>query len=259
MKILVTGHRGFIGSNLYKRLVEDGHNVTGFEWGEHFPGYDYDVVMHLGAISSTTERNVDKIMEQNYDFSVWLLETCNRFGIKFQYASSASVYGLNKDFREDAPADPRTPYAMSKYMFERFALGKKWGIAVQGFRYFNVYGPGEDHKGTQASPFNQFAKQYNETGEVKLFAGSGAAQRDFVPVEQVVQTHIDFLSVPESGIWNVGTGTTKSFLDVARQVAPEDSFKFIPMPNILVDSYQYYTCADITKTNETLNKYSSHR
>ena len=258
MKILVTGHRGFIGSNLFKRLKELGHTVSGFEWGEQFPGYDYDVVMHLGAISSTTERNIEKVMEQNYDFSVWLLETCNRFGIKFQYASSASVYGLNRDFREDAPADPKTPYAMSKYMFERFALGKKWGITVQGFRYFNVYGKGEEHKGNQASPFSQFAKQYKETGEVKLFTGSGIMMRDFVPVEQVVQTHIDFLNVPESGIWNVGTGKAMSFMDVARRVAPEDSFKFIAMPENLIHSYQYYTCADMTKTNETIKKYCSY-
>jgi ADP-L-glycero-D-manno-heptose 6-epimerase len=253
MKILVTGHRGFIGSNLYKKLEQEGHKITGFEWGEHFPGYDYDVVMHLGAISSTTERDVNKIMEQNYDFSVWLFETCARYGINLQYASSASVYGSNTEFTEDSPVDPKTPYAWSKYMFERYAHKRNRGITVQGFRYFNVYGQGEDHKGSQASPFSQFKRQYKETGEVKLFTGSGTMLRDFVPVEQVVQTHLDFLNVKESGIWNVGTGTTKSFLDVARTVAPEESFKFVSMPNNLIHSYQYYTCADMSKTHKTLS------
>jgi ADP-L-glycero-D-manno-heptose 6-epimerase len=253
MKILVTGHKGFIGQNMVKAL-EKVHNVTGFEWGEHFPGYDYDLVIHLGAISSTTETDVDKIMRQNYDFSVWLLETCNRFGIDFQYASSASVYGLGTEFKEDSPVDPRTPYAWSKYMFERYTQSKTWGIKVQGFRYFNVYGPHEDHKGDQASPYHKFSKLAKDTGIFNVFEGSDNFKRDFVPVESVVDKHQAFFSVKESGIWNLGTGSAKSFLEVAQEIAEKHGaeYRFIPMPEKLHNSYQKYTCADLTKINSTL-------
>lgn len=259
MKILVTGHRGFIGSNLYEKLKDLGHEVDGFEWGEEFPGFDYDTVMHIGAISSTTERDVEKVMRQNYDFSIWLLRGCNMHDVDFQYSSSASVYGLNEEFKEDSPVDPRTPYAWSKYMFERYVMSRSWYMKVQGFRYFNVYGPGEDHKGDQASPYHKFAKQVKEKNEITLFTGSETYYRDFVPVEKVVDTHIKFLEIKESGIWNVGTGKPKSFLDIAKEVAYNTTeFKFIDMPKQLISSYQKYTCADMSKMEETLNNCRSY-
>lgn len=249
MEILVTGHRGFIGQNIYAELRQRGHVVTGYEWGETFPGYDYDAVMHIGAISSTAERDVERVMRQNYDFSVDLLEECSRRGIHFQYSSSASVYGRGTVFNESAPPDPCSPYAWSKYMFERFARSRNWGIPVQGFRYFNVYGPGEGHK-TQPSPFEAFARQQT----IRLFNGSENIKRDFVPVQRVVQTHIEFLKVPESGIWNCGTGQTTSFLDVAKTF--NRPIEFVSMPADLANSYQYYTCADNTKFNATISKYN---
>ena len=255
MKILLTGHKGFIGSHLLTALEKEGHEVSVYEWGEILPSVmEQDWVIHVGAISATTEKDVEKILTQNYDFSVQLYNACKFYEVNFQYASSASVYGLNREFTEESPVDPRTPYAWSKYLFERYVKQHpaKYSIA-QGFRYFNVYGRGEEHKGSQASPFTQFAKQYKETGKVKLFTGSGTMLRDFVPVEQVVKTHLDFLKVKESGVWNIGTGTTKSFLDVAKMVAPESSFEFVPMPEILNNSYQYYTCADMSKTIKTLS------
>lgn len=252
MKILVTGHKGFIGQNMIKALEE--HEVTGYEWGETFPGFDYELVIHLGAISSTTETDVDKIMRQNYDFSVWLLENCNKFGINFQYASSASVYGFNSEFKEDSPVDPKSPYAWSKYMFERYAQSKKWEITVQGFRYFNVYGPHESHKGDQASPYHKFTEQAKNTGLISIFEGSDNFRRDFVPVEYVVDIHKKFFEVKESGIWNVGTGKTKSFLHVAQEIAEKYNadYRFINMPEALIKSYQTYTCSDNTKIKNTL-------
>jgi ADP-L-glycero-D-manno-heptose 6-epimerase len=253
MKILVTGHRGFIGQNMIKALGEE-HEVTGFEWGEQFPGYDYDLVIHLGAISSTTETDVEKIMRQNYDFSVWLLETCNKFGIDFQYASSASVYGFNSNFKEDSPVDPKTPYAWSKYMFERSAQSKKWKIKVQGFRYFNVYGPHEEHKGAQASPYHKFTEQAKDAGLIYIFEGSDNFLRDFVPVKHVIDVHKAFFKVGEVGIWNIGTGKATSFLQVAQEIAQKYNaeYRFIDMPDSLRNSYQTYTCSDNTKIKNTL-------
>lgn len=256
MKILVTGYKGFIGSNMVKMLNE--HEVYGFEWGEELPYVkDFDYVIHMGANSSTTERDVEKVMNQNYDFSVWLLNECIAHTVNFQYASSASVYGFNKEFTEDSPVDPKTPYAWSKYLFERHtkSLPKILSeqIKIQGFRYFNVYGPGEDHKLNQASPYHTFRKQYLETGKIKLFHNSDSYLRDFVPVERVCQTHIDFFDVEESGIWNVGTGIATSFTDVALSIATKESIEYIPMPEILKSGYQEYTCADMSKTNKSLN------
>lgn len=253
MKILVTGHKGFIGQNMVKSLSKN-HDIVGFEWGETFPKFDFDQVVHLGAISATTETDVDKVMTQNYDFSIWLLHMCESTGANFQYASSASVYGFGSEFKETSPVDPKTPYAWSKYMFERYVQNRKWLVKVQGFRYFNVYGPHEEHKGKQASPYYQFTKQAETDGEIKIFEGSDQFRRDFVPVEQVIDIHQKFFDIKESGIWNVGTGKTKSFLEVAQEIAEKHnaSYSFIPMPSNLQNSYQKYTCADLTKIRKTL-------
>lgn len=249
MKILVTGHKGFIGSNLATALENEGHTVIGFEWGKEFPGYEFDMVMHLGAISSTNEKDVNKVLEQNYEFSIWLVETCNRFGIPMQYSSSASVYGSSTGFSEDSPVDPKSAYAWSKYLFERYVSKKKFGITVQGFRYFNVFGQGEGHK-VQPSPHEMFSRV--ET--IKLFKGSENIKRDFVPVEKIVKTHIEFMKVPESGVWNIGSGKATSFLEVAKSTGKP--IEYIDMPDDLKSSYQYYTCADLTKLENTINKYS---
>ena len=255
MNILLTGYKGFIGSHLLTALENEGHFVSVYDWGEILPSVmEQDWVIHVGAISATTEKDIEKVLTQNYDFSTQLYNACKFYEVNFQYASSASVYGLNQGFTEESPVDPRTPYAWSKYLFERYVKRHPANYSIaQGFRYFNVYGSGEEHKGSQASPWTQFAKQYKETGKVKLFTGSETMLRDFVPVEQVIKTHLDFLKVKESGVWNVGTGTTKSFLDVAKSVAPESSFEFVPMPEILKSSYQYYTCADMSKTIKSLS------
>jgi len=254
MKILLTGHRGFIGGHMLQALDDHGHDVTTCEWGDPFPDLDdsFDWVVHIGANSSTVERNVDLVMRQNYDFSVRLYNEACRHGVNFQWASSASVYGLVSTFREDAPVDPRNPYAWSKYMLERYVQQNPMTRGVShGFRYFNVYGPeGEEHKGDQASPFYKFKQQQLETGQVKVFEGSESYQRDFVPVSQVVDTHLKFFDVEESGIWNIGTGRTMSFLDVARKYS--NNIVEIPMPSVLQSNYQVYTCADTAKLRQTL-------
>jgi len=253
MKILLTGHRGFIGSHMLRALEAHGHHVSVYEWGETLPSIlEQDWVIHMGAISSTTERDVEKVMAQNVDFTIQLYEACHTFGVNFQYASSASVYGLVSTFREDAELDPRTPYAWSKYLTERHIRTHPMGATTQVFRYFNVYGPkGEEHKGNQASPYAQFKQQAEENKKIRVFEGSDRFLRDFVPVSKIVDTHLKFLDVKESGVWNIGTGKPRSFMDVALEF--NVPIETIPMPEILKDSYQKYTCADITKLQQTLN------
>jgi ADP-L-glycero-D-manno-heptose 6-epimerase len=252
MKILLTGYKGFIGSHMLTALETQGHDVSVYEWGEPLPSVmEQDWVIHTGAISSTTERDLDKIMRQNVDFTRQLFDACKTYGVNMQYSSSASLYGMGTDFSETAPLDPRTPYAWSKYLCEYYHRQHQGGNTVQGFRYFNVYGPeGEEHKGKQASPYAQFKRQAEETGQITVFEGSDKFLRDFVPVSQVVAAHVKFLNVKESGIWNVGTGQPRSFMSVAEEFGVP--ITTIPMPDILRDSYQRYTCADMTRYNNTV-------
>ena len=246
MNILITGHEGFIGKNLGAYLQSKGHNVEGFEWKPNIiPDPEpYDRVIHLGAISSTTERDVEKIMEQNYEFSMRLLQLCDQKGTTLMYASSASVYG--DKFEENAKLQPQSGYAWSKYLFDRFVMQvPEFMVNVQGFRFFNVYGPGEEHKGDQMSVFHKFEKQAKETGVIKVFEGSDKIDRDFIHVVDVFEIIEKFIDVDNTDIWNVGTGTPRSFMEIAELYAKKYNAKIeeIPMPEELKGQYQYYTCS----------------
>lgn len=258
MKILVTGHRGFIGQNLCVDLVKSGHDVYTYEWGAPAPNVrGMDWVIHLGAISSTTETNVRKILDQNIVFSIQLIEQCIEHNVNMQFASSASIYGDTLHFMEDGPVNPLNHYARSKYLIEQYIKTRKAPILIQAFRYFNVYGPNEDHKGNQASPYTQFKNQAIRTGKIKIFEESDGCIRDFISVEEIIDLHKQFFNVKQSGVWNFGTGQTKSFLNVATEVATKYNAEIeeIPFPDHLKEHYQYFTCANLSKLKNTL-KYS---
>lgn len=260
MKILITGNRGFIGSHMERfwRKLSAENEIYTYEWQERqlprIEGLDW--VIHCGAISSTTERDVARVMRQNYDFSVWLYEECRKYDVDLQWSSSASVYGLGTDFQETAAVDPRSPYAWSKYLFEHYVEKNPTHRRCHGFRYFNVYGDNETHKGTQASPHSQFTLQAQTQGIIRVFEGSENYRRDFVPVDTVVNVQFQFINqdIDENGIWNIGTGTTQSFMDIARPIANQFGalIEEIPFPEHLAYSYQKYTCADLTKLQQTL-------
>ena len=258
MKILITGYQGFIGSNVASYLKAKGHDVEGFPWELHrYPDVQrYDRIIHLGAISSTTERDVEKIMQHNYEYTMKLIEICDMMGTSLQYASSASVYGEQTHFREDLELDPRSPYAWTKYLIDRFITQHldDFRITIQGFRYFNVYGHGEEHKGDMMSPVSKFTKQAKDTGVIKVFENSDKFKRDFISVEDVAVMHEKMLDVDKSGIWNIGTGVPTSFLQVAQVIANKYGAKIeeIPMPDNIKAQYQKYTCADTDKLKETI-------
>lgn len=257
MKILVTGHQGFIGKNITLDLVNQGHDVYTYEWGSVPPNVrGMDWVIHLGAISSTTEMNVRKILDHNIVFTIQLIEECIEHGVNIQFASSASVYGDTLSFKEDGPVRPLNHYARSKYLIEQYIQTRNAPIIIQAFRYFNVYGPNEDHKGSQASPYTQFRNQAIKNGTIKIFEGSENCKRDFIHVSKIIDLHKKFFNVQESGVWNFGTGEVKSFLDVAHEVAEvfDADVEEIPFPEHLKEHYQYFTRADLTKLKATLSK-----
>ena len=254
-RVLVTGSEGFIGKNLCPFLEKRGIEVIPYDikFGGSLPPLNgVDAVIHLGANSSTTETDLKKILNQNFIFSGTLYQLCANMGIKFQYASSASVYGLSETFEENQFCIPLSPYAYSKYMFDNWLLNEQH--PYQGFRYFNVYGPHEDHKGDQASPITKFVKQIQKDGEIKVFRGKSS--RDFVHVEDVCEVHYRMLHHNNSGIFNVGTGNSVSFRDVANKMAENSGAKVkqIAMPEKLKGQYQKFTQADITKLTAVIGE-----
>jgi len=253
MRILITGHKGFIGQNMVMALQE--HDLVFYEPGD----LDYslkgvDLVIHLGAITQTTCMDWAALVRYNYQFSVDLIERCNNCRVPLQIASSAAVYGAqNITFREEDICRPGNMYAESKLMIEQYVERIKLKTSVQLFRYFNVYGPYEDHKGDQASPFHKFKQQAKE-GQIRVFQNSERFRRDFIPVEKIIELHKQFFDVEESGVWNFGTGVATSFFDIAKEIAKEFDAEIIeiPMPAILQKSYQKYTKADLSKLHRTL-------
>ena len=264
MNILLTGHNGFIGQNLHQKLISLGHDVTGWDWGTGLEPQSplpdislYDFVIHLGAISATTYPDIDQIMRQNTEFSIWLYDQCRAHGVNWHYASSASVYGTLETFHEDGPFQPQSHYATSKYLFDRHvAQNPSDAIVTTGFRYFNVYGHhGEDHKGDMASPYTKFIASALKDGRITLFENSDRFKRDFICVEDVVEVHCRLLTNTVSGVYNIGTGKPVSFQAVAEAIAQKYSAEItlIPMPENLSRQYQAFTCADLGRLNTILD------
>ncbi|PIU16699.1 MAG: ADP-glyceromanno-heptose 6-epimerase, partial [Gallionellales bacterium CG08_land_8_20_14_0_20_59_87] len=253
MYYVVTGAAGFIGSNLVKALNQRGEtniiavdnlskadkfrNLADCEIADYLDKEDFieslidgdfdgeiKAVLHEGACSDTMETDGRYMMQNNYRYTLALLDHCQDEEVPFLYASSASVYGGGGVFKESREYEsPLNVYAYSKFLFDQ-VVRRRWDqrtAQIVGFRYFNVYGPREQHKGRMASVAYHFFNQYRADGCVKLFEGcdgyaNGGQRRDFVSVEDVVKVNLYFLDHPEqSGIFNLGTGNAQSFNDVA--------------------------------------------
>lgn len=255
-RILVTGHRGFIGRNMTAWLTNQGYHVDGWEWdaGSLPDVKTYNWVIHLGAIANKNETNVDLVLTQNFEFSKSLFELCQDSGVNLQYASCSSVYGNNKAFDEYTPCYPQTAYAWSKYLFDRWVFQQSPTIMVQGFRYFNVYGKWMHLKGNQSSIIHKFRQQAKKHGYVEVWEDADKIRRDWVWVGDVCKLHTDFLdTVKGSGIWNVGSGITHTVMDIAETIAEQESaeLKIIPSQN---RRNQKSVCANLKHLKETIGK-----
>ncbi len=244
--IILTGSQGFIGKKFVKVLQDAGKEVIEVEkndswhWRKNFYNWkDVECIIHQGAMSSTTNTNLKQIFTYNIEYSEWLFEQAAKHDIPVKYASSASVYG-----NQQGIINPLNYYALSKVTtdywvqdhIDEFPL-------IQGFRYFNVYGDGEEHKGDQASPVSKFTNQIKEDGKLKLFEGSDKFLRDFICVDDIVDIVLN--NEKESGIYDLGTSSPVSFRHVAECVAKKynGEIEYIPFPEHLKGKYQDYTCA----------------
>ena len=311
MYTIVTGAAGFIGSNIVKALnargvtkiiavdnlskAEKFRNLVDCEIADYIDKLDFieriqaghfdgevDAIFHEGACSDTMETDGRYMMENNYRYSTILLDWCLDQDVQFLYASSVPTYGASSVFREEREFEgPLNVYGYSKFLFDQIVrqrLLKEPSSQIVGFRYFNVYGPREMHKGRMASvAFHNF-NQFRAEGKVKLFEGShgyadGGQMRDFVFVEDVAKVNLFFFENPEkSGIFNLGSGRAQSFNDVAvaavngclraksgandsaplslAELRTQGLLEYVAFPVALKGKYQAFTQADLTKLRE---------
>ena len=306
MYYVVTGACGFIGANLVKGLNERGisdiiavdnltkadkfRNLTDCDIADYLDKSEFlslvengqldgdvEAILHQGACSDTMETDGRYMMANNYRYSLALLDFCQEQEIPLLYASSASVYGGGSVFSEEREFEaPLNVYGYSKFLFDQIVrrrIGPDAASAdsqVVGFRYFNVYGPREQHKGRMASVAFHHFNQYRTSGKVKLFEGyggyaDGEQRRDFVYVGDVVKVNMDFLESRTSGIYNLGTGRAQSFNELAAatvnacralegrpvqsvaELVAQGIIEYIPFPEALRGKYQSFTEADLSQ------------
>ncbi len=304
---IVTGAAGFIGSCIVKKLNDLGIenivvvdrlesddkwlNLRGVKFQEYVHADEFiqpDIlssifeegvtqIYHMGAISSTTETDVDLLMRNNTEYSQILFRYCTQFDVPYCYASSAATYGAGEQGYLDEEDDlekllPLNPYGWSKQLMDEWVIKqlqrpKKW----YGVKFFNVYGPNEYHKGNMKSVVCQAHKQITENGTVKLFKSyhpgyaDGGQLRDFVYVKDVVDAMLTLMLNEHkgvNGIYNLGTGQARSFDDLVKStfkaMDKKENIEYIEMPEHLKNQYQYYTQAEMNKLKTALPDFKFH-
>lgn len=287
-KIIVTGGAGFIGSALVWRLNQLGHddiivvdrrdntakerNLKSLRFKEFADAdefiedldefKDIDLILHMGACSSTTETDREYMMSNNYQYTCDLAAFAIENEIRFIYASSAATYGDGSAGMDDG-ADgltrlkPLNLYGFSKHLFDLYAAEKGWFEKIVGLKYFNVFGPNENHKGDMRSLVNKAFEQINETGKLKLFKSAdpkyadGEFGRDFVYIKDAVEMTVFFMENEVGGLFNVGSGRMNTWNALAaaifKALDQPVNVEFIEMPENLRDKYQYHTQADLKR------------
>lgn len=291
--IIVTGGAGFIGSALIWRLNQSGEdniiivdefgenekwkNLVSLKFADVFDKDDFghmaasgflktvkiDTIIHLGACSSTTEKDFNYLFKNNFEYTKYLCEQSLENDIRFIYASSAATYGNGGNGYDDNEdklhlLKPLNAYGYSKHLFDLWARKSRVLDKIAGLKYFNVYGPNEYHKGEMRSVVNKCFQQVKETGKARLFKSSnpdfkdGGQSRDFLYVKDAVDMTLFFMQNKiVNGIYNIGTGESNTFNDLVTPIFKSLDLKvnieYFDMPEILKEKYQYYTKADTGK------------
>jgi len=288
MKIIVTGGAGFIGSAVVWRLNELGHddilivdrldetdkwkNLAPLKFADYLDADDFlddlgefkdtEAILHLGACSATTERDSDYLMRNNFQYTKDLAEFSVSNDIRFVYASSAATYGDGSAGMEDGTEKletlrPLNMYGYSKHIFDKYAARNGMFDRIVGLKYFNVFGPNENHKGDMRSLVNKAFDEINATGMIGLFRSyhpdykDGEFARDFVYVKDAVDMTLHFLENSVGGLFNVGSGQAATWNSLAHAafgaLDRKPNIQYIDMPEQLRGKYQYHTQADLTR------------
>ncbi len=289
--IVVTGGAGFIGSAIIWRLNsldqkniivvdelgtdEKWKNLSGLSFDDFIHKNDFlevietklkhgiSAIIHMGAISSTTEKNADLLLKNNYEYTKKLAEFCIKTNARFIYASSAATYGRGERGFNDSEDEimslrPLNMYGYSKHLFDLWALNENLFGKITGLKYFNVYGPNEYHKGDMRSVVHKAFEQALSTGKVKLFKSKnpnykdGEQKRDFLFVKDAVEMTLYFMNNPgKNGLFNVGSGTARTWNDLVKALfgalGKPVNIEYIEMPEHLSEKYQYFTEAKMDK------------
>jgi ADP-L-glycero-D-manno-heptose 6-epimerase len=255
--IIVTGDRGFIGSELKQQLVNNGHNVHSLDWADRGKTWDtggdpIEWIFHMGAISETNVFDWEALVKKNIEDTQAWIRFANEHGCGITYASSASVYGPWSNSPEWGPFQPQHHYGVSKIAIDMWCAEQQFQVPVQGMRFFNVYGRNEGHK-NQPSPVRRYIESAATSRKLTVWHHNGRlGSRDFISVDDCILAMLRLKDLGVSGVYNIGTGQQLTFEDIARMVQKKLGTESVqvyitPMPDNMIEKYQWESRANLNK------------